>query len=145
MRKVYLIGTTHKYQCGRAKLAQVHPTSRHIKDFKELLRSTIKLHSIIAIGEEMSKDALIKRRVPGESIPCDLAAEIYVAHRYCDADTKARQSMGPDPMNKKREKYWFEQLIDFNMFPILFILGADHVESFQDLLSSLDFEAYVVY
>ena len=143
MRKVYLIGTTHKYQCGRAKLAQVHPTSRDIQAFKDFLRSTVEDNSLKGITEEMSKDSLKKYDVLNGSIPFKLATEIGVAHRYCDADTKARRSMGPD-LNKEREKYWIQQLIEFDKFPVLFILGADHAKSFQTLLSASSFDPYVV-
>ena len=34
----------------------------------------------------------------------------------------------------RRERYWVEQLNDFNVWSVLFVCGADHVTSFRQLL-----------
>lgn len=46
--------------------------------------------------------------------------------------------------NSQRQQYWIKEIINFNTFPVLFILGADEVESFERLLIEAAFQPFVV-
>ena len=108
-----------------------------------MLRNVISRNKIRGVAEEMSKEVLKRRLCPDESFACQLADELGVGHRYCDPDTATRKKLSI-PNGKqghaKRERYWLEQLQTFDRFPALFIMGADHFESFRDLLRQSGFE-----
>ena len=96
----------------------------------------IERYNIQCISEEMSVYALKKWRVPDDSFPCRVAKDISKPHRYCNPDTKM--------LDTQREQYWINELIVFNTFPLLFILGACHVESFFSLLVRFEFQPFIV-
>jgi hypothetical protein len=55
---------------------------------------------------------------------------------------KALSIPGGKEGDRKREQYWVEQLQTFDGFPALFILGADHFESFKELLIHSGFHVF---
>jgi hypothetical protein len=135
MRDVYLIGVNHKYQLGPDGAIPVDAPPEAFIEFRRFLMTTIAGNGIRGIAEEMSRFALKKHFISGESVPCRLADEIGLPHRYCDPDGGDR---------KMREPYWIKELIAFNTFPTLFILGADHIDSLARLLADSDFQPFVV-
>jgi hypothetical protein len=135
-RKVFLIGVNHEFQMvGRFTAV----SEEQFEKFRIMLRDLIKQHGIRGIGEEMNVEALHKWG-SGPSIACELANELGIAHRYCDADTASRKKEG----YPGKERYWLEQLEVFDGFPAFFIMGADHVDNFNNLLRESGFETQVV-
>jgi hypothetical protein len=129
MRKVFLIGTNHEFQMVTPRTAV---TEDQFEKFRTLLRELIKQHSIRGIAEEMSLESLRKWRCPDpSSIAYQLAKELGIAHRYCDPDSTTRIAREDW---EKRERYWLEQLETFDGFPAIFIMGANHFDSFNSLL-----------
>ena len=113
-----------------------------------MLRNVISRNKIRGISEEMNREALRKKHFcPDESFACQLADELGIEHRYCDPDTATRNKLFI-PEGKEgypqRERYWLEQLQTFDRFPVLFIMGADHFQSFGDLLRQSGFEVVKV-
>ena len=131
MSEIYLIGVNHMYQLG---LVHLEPPAV-FAEFRQFMIETIAANGIRGIAQEMSWSALEKWSKP-ESIPCGLASELGLPHRYCD-----REPHEPDP---QREQIWIDELRSFDIFPVLFILGADHVDSFEDLLIKSGFEPFIV-
>lgn len=43
-----------------------------------------------------------------------------------------------------RERYWLEQLLDLDAWPVLFICGSPHIETFRSLLKSHDIVVQVL-
>ena len=128
-----------------------------------MLKTAIQRHNIKGIAEEMNSEGLIKllgidqarklRRLPEnqdmpepverDSIGFNLAKELGLFHRYCDPDIATRKARNFN-LPKDREPYWIEQLSSFEGFPSLFILGADHVNSFMCLLEKSGFQPVVL-
>jgi len=69
--------------------------------------------------------------------------KIGLPHCYCDPDaaTQTQLNITEDP---QREQYWINELTRFDTFPVLFILGSDHVESFNTLLVECGFQPFIV-
>ena len=90
---------------------------------------------------------------------CQITAErLNILHRYCDPDSFQREKLGitseqevsldgffnnrsPQSIETRRfaeseirEKYWLDQLLDMNTWPVLFVCGANHAESFPKIL-----------
>lgn len=135
MRKVYLVGVNHKYQLGPDGTIPVDAPPEAFVEFRQCLTVTITDKGICGIAEEMNRFYLKKHFISGESVPCRVAAEIGLPHRYCDPEGGDRNV---------REPYWIKELITFNRFPTLFILGADHIDSFGRLLIESDLQPVVI-
>jgi hypothetical protein len=143
MRAVYLIGVNHKYQLGLNSIVPVDAKPEDFEEFRDLLRTTVVGQNIQGIGEEMSVGGLRRHFVQGDSVPFAFAAEVSLPHRYCDPDAETRQRLGIASA-QDRETYWIQEIISFDRFPLLFILGADHMNSFQSLLTVSGFLPLVV-
>jgi hypothetical protein len=149
-RNVILIGTAHHYQeSGK-------PGADELKAFAEMC---CRKFGIRAIGEEMSQEALTEKGV-SSSVGADLARTLEIPHRLCDPDRNERTRIGifqetyiralgcqqdwsKDKIDtefqaseRKREQYWISQLIALDLWPVLFICGACHVDTFGGLLEA---------
>jgi hypothetical protein len=156
MIQIYIIGTNHEYQNGE------NVTKEDILSFKAYLRYIRKKYSIKAIAEEMNKETLSE--VNQISSTCEsLVEELSIVHRYCDPDRTERKKLGIRQENEvrlngfssrmteeeirdsirienvKREKIWLKNIQKLNIFPLLFICGANHVNSFSKITSSSGF------
>jgi hypothetical protein len=119
------------YQLG---LAHLEPPAA-FAEFRRFMIDTIAAHGIRSIAEEMSWAAL-KKWSKAESVPCGLAAKLRMPHRYCDRE--------PHQPNPRREEIWIEELRCLDVFPVLFIFGSDHVDTFTDLLLKSGFQPFIV-
>src|ERR1700730_6233465 len=133
MRAVYLIGLNHKYQLGPDGAIPVEGPREAFAEFEQFFRTVMADHGIGGVAEEMSLAALRKHFISGDSVPCRLASASGVLHRYCDPDAEAQKRLGIES-NVQREAHWIQELMFFSVFPVLFILGADHIDSFERLL-----------
>jgi hypothetical protein len=73
--------------------------------------------------------------------------QLGLAHDYSDADEATRKALSIEKgkqADPKRERYWLERLQSFVEFPVLFILGARHFESFTRLLTQSGFQVFEV-
>lgn len=162
-RIVYILGTCHAYQRNDDSCL---PNS--IDEFKLYLKSVCQLNGIKSIGEEMSLTAL-EENDRKESIPKTFAQEYgNLPHRYCDPDRSEQERLGIKPSDYfnvqahlekwpeekkakleweedlKREPSWLCNILELNVWPLLFICGSKHVESFSQLLSASSFIVYIV-
>ena len=141
---VIIIGTSHSIQIASPEL-------------KTHLARLCKELTIRAIAEEMSKEALLESSYIA-SIPMQVAEALRLPHRFCDPDRAERTRLKIRQENEirksaflvslpeaeviarlseshaKRESYWLRQLRDLNLWPVLFVCGANHVRSFGELL-----------
>ena len=144
LRAAILVGTSHSLQRG----------SLELKEFLEIVCRDFKVN---AVAEEVSQEALVEKEC-AVSIPMQVASAIDICHRLCDPDNAQRVKLGiwqqadirvralPKTLseseveaqlaecNARRERYWLDQLQDLNVWPVLFVCGADHVASFSELL-----------
>lgn len=156
---VYVVGTSHNFQTGR------DAESEDLKAFKNFLHAVCAEKDIRAIAEEMSPEALAESGAT-ESTCEAITKELNVQHRYCDPDRNTRARLNIRQHNdlkmlafqrdwtekqlrdnilgehRKREIIWLEQIRSLHQYPVLFVCGANHVESFGDLLLSegVDFQ-----
>ena len=162
-KRVILIGTSHAYQFGDgAVFGDTTCSSEDAKQFRQYLTDVHNLHRIRAFAEEMSLDALAEMELTA-SLPKIVADKLSVCHRYCDpthqekvqlgirqdndirsdhmvdgwtkeqieADVLARGSL---PSDRIREQFWLRSIQGLDVWPLLFICGANHFTSFAALL-----------
>jgi len=134
-RAVYLFAVNHHgYQLPDHKVfSRVSPEAR--EEFSYSIDTAISQHRIAGIAEEMSLEAL-QRSESDESVICRLASKMCLPYHLCDLDPHA-----PDD---QRELIWSCELNSFNTFPVLFVLGARHVESFERLLTKSGFLPFII-
>jgi hypothetical protein len=140
---VHLVGVNHKYQLGPDGIIPVDAPAEAFTEFRHLLTSTIARAGIRGIAEEMSRFALKKHFIAGDSVPCHVASESGLPHRYCDPDPAMQKALGI-VSDSQREQYWIKELLAFDTFPVLFVLGADHIDAFQRMLIESGLQPFVV-
>lgn len=159
-RTAHIIGTDHVFQFGAGvKFGDRTCTAEQGRKFREFLLSVSREREICAIAEELSPAALEELNRT-ESVPCTVAASLSLAHCYCDPNRIERialeiaedtaveasgqlQRKSPEQIEaliqqewRKREAHWLTKLNELNSWPVLFVCGASHVNSFVELLSS---------
>lgn len=157
---VLLVGTGHPFQYGAASR---HPlfrtcTLEEERQFVAWIVQQARLHQANCIAEELNEEGLREARVTS-SVPQRIAQERGLPHRFCDPDNAERKAAGilaasdvramalmEDSVAEKeierrvrahyakREEIWLRRLMDVPR-PVLFVCGADHVQSFSDLLA----------
>lgn len=161
-RRVVLIGTSHVYQLwdGPGK-----PTSLQ---FKCVLLNLCDQYAIAAIAEEMTVEAL-KEQDTSQSVAQVVCAQLRIRHQFSDAPPDVRKEKSIRQENdirisaffKKlseaeilceirqshaiRERYWLDKLRSLNIWPALFICGADHTGAFELLLRQNGFHVVVAF
>jgi hypothetical protein len=142
---VIVVGTSHTIQVADL-------------DLKPFLKRLCQEFEVHAVAEEMNEEALAEKNCT-VSIPMQVASELQMPHRFCDpnraerAKLRIRQendiriSAFPSTLpesevatrlaesHANRERYWLEQLRSLDLWPVLFVCGADHVASFSHLLT----------
>ncbi len=150
---VVVVGTSHTIQIADLDL----------KPFLESLCQEFKVH---AIAEEMNEEALAEKNCTA-SIPMRVASAVQIPHRFCDPNRAERVKLGIRQENDirisafpstlpesevamrlaeshaRRERHWLEQLRSLNLWPVLFVCGADHVASFCHLLKQKDIAVHI--
>lgn len=123
---LFLIGTSHIFQKG----LQDAPEGCYI-DFREMVQQAVRDRSVQTLSEEMSVEAL------GNTISLckKIASELDIFHIFCDPNDDERLSLGLPAKDDSstwsgREEEWLSRL-KLASFPVLFICGANHVDSFQ--------------
>jgi hypothetical protein len=133
---VYIVGTQHPYQTGEvdeSKLAK----------FQEMLRLSVEKYKIRGVGEEMCLAALKSHGIDG-SVPFNICQELGLPHRYCDPDRATKDKLGING-DAARELFWLGQLRGLSAFPVLFICGAMHTKTFENLLQKSGFSTVSLY
>jgi hypothetical protein len=148
VKTVLLIGTRHDYQ----RLG--NPCS---EEFRSLVTATCQDQDIKAIAEEMNFEGLVPYGAK-QSICEQVAHSLRILHRYCEPSIEEQKKLGIKQPGKSspsdfsfnpdrheiepeqrvsdaiRERCWFNHLLKLDAWPVLFICGANHTESFPGLL-----------
>jgi hypothetical protein len=134
-RDVYLFGVKrHSYQIPNDKRHPIPPQA--YVEFTHCIEAVITQRNIAGIAEEMSQEALKARSDSDESILCRLALKVSRPYRLCD--------LYPNTSDYERERTWSCQLNSLNVYPVLFVLGADHVDRFNRLLTESGFLPFII-
>jgi hypothetical protein len=152
MKLVLLIGTSHDYQRVRGGTRDTGP-----EQLRAVIAGVAVQHGVRAIAEEMSPEALVAYKAT-DSVGRQVAAVLGIAHRLCDPESTERQALGyreDDDIRMAgffagrdhdaieavvrasyaiRERRWLEHLLELDLWPVLFICGANHVESFEEIV-----------
>ncbi len=148
MKTVALIGTRHKYQFGEDATRGA---------FQNLLENACKEYIVKTIAEEKSVEALSQKHLSQST--CKIVADaMRIQHRYCDPSTQQRKELcirqeqdirceaffkglGQEQTEREirasheiRERYWLEQILSLDGWPVLFVCGANHMEAFRRML-----------
>ena len=157
MRTVVLVGTHHKFQ------RPVNgPHAAEIESFRNTIRELCFLQKVHAIAEEMSLHALQEKGVT-ESVAQQLCAELGLRHQLSDPSPEEKRELGirqdnniktegwlnnwtpeqidaavlkygNDASDRIREQEWLTRIQELDVWPLLFICGADHFTPFAALL-----------
>jgi hypothetical protein len=144
MDDIALIGTDHDYQAfGRPGAA----------DLEYEIERILNAYNFAAVAEEMSREGL-ERRGATESVCKRVADKRSLRHRYCDPDRQTRSRLDIQDENliralgqmsgksdqetdhqiceahSQREQYWLDRLLELDLWPVLFVCGANHVDTF---------------
>lgn len=129
---VYLLGVDHQVQHNG--LAMTPERENATRDFCMFLELKIKNLNISMFAEEFNEDALRISRA-SVAIVRDVAARLGLKHLYCDPTRQERKELGSSNDLDRREQFWLSRLEPhLNGETILFVCGADHLESFQKKL-----------
>jgi len=121
-----------------------------------------------AIAEELSEEALLEANC-ASSIAMQVATVMGIDYRFCDPNRTERARLKIEQENDirakaflaspewseseiaarvadthaKRERFWIKQLCELDLWPALFVCGANHVTSFSDQLASQNFVVHI--
>ena len=159
MQTVILVGTDHNFQ------RPVNgPHAEAIAQFRVRIKELCLQYHLAAIAEEMSVSGLEEHNVT-ESVAQQVCALLGLSHQFSDpshaeryklgirqdndiraehmfsdwtqeqieADVLARGSI---PSDRIREQFWLRKIQEFDVWPLLFICGANHFTSFTALLKA---------
>ncbi len=156
-KKLHLLGTDHAYQFGIGVYGHTDCTAEAEAAFSRLIKNLCHDRKIKAIGEELNDDAL-KEKNKTESIPFQVAKQLYLHHRYCEPNhversdllifddnqitligfpnRRAESEIAADKATawEKREQFWLDRILELNTWPLLFICGSLHVPTFSGKL-----------
>lgn len=161
-RSVLIFGTDHKYQ-RRDPLVR---ESQH-EEFAAYVMRLVSKYGVKLLAEEYTTQALKEQGV-SETTVKTLANSLEIAHCYCDLDRKTRyrlrifqehdirmegflkgrteqeivERIGQS--HRTRERFWLERLREMELWPVLFICGADHASHFANLLRSKRLDVSIV-
>lgn len=157
-KAVLLIGTHHTYQYGVGSTYGVVCTAEDESAFRHLIQSTAARFTVHGLAEEMNDDGLAEHSV-SKSVLQLQAAALGLPHCFCEPGRAERTALGIRQENdvrfqgwmsnwsdeevtrhllgefRKRETVWCDRLLSFDKWPVLFVCGANHVESFSSLLA----------
>ena len=106
------------------------------------------------LAEELSEQAL--EEAGADSIARTVARSLSILHRFCDPNRDEREALGyptvfdhspsaeeRETLDRRRERYWFQQLQDVVDQEIVFVCGADHVTFFHEFLLSKSIDSRI--
>lgn len=153
---IHIIGTNHELQhnapARRRKPEVVNPAR---EQFVGYLRNLVNNIRPSLIAEEFTEDILSV--LEAESNVKKVAIESETEHMFCDPNSQERSDIGlpqygneelPETekvrLNRVREAFWLQKLDHYLNNTVIFICGADHVQSFSRLLTSKGIQNTVV-
>lgn len=126
---VYLIGVDHQVQHNGPPMTPDRETAT--RNFCKVLKLSAKKLNISILAEEFNEDALRISKASTATVR-DAADCLGLKHLFCDPTRQERKDLGINNDRDLRERFWLSRLgIHLNNETILFVCGADHLESFR--------------
>ena len=152
---IIIIGTGHELQAGYCE----YSVAQH-KKFRELLEKICKKYGIKHIAEEMSADVLPDFGTTNTNGQKVATSRKGIKHSYVDLSALERAQFGIDRLSlhrteqsarltapqfaaverfagELRECIWLTRILAINIWPTLFICGADHGPRVEHLFNSV--------
>jgi hypothetical protein len=158
-RTVFLVGTNHKYQHNSPLYEKV--SAEAIDEFKKHISTVCYENNIKAIGEEFHQTDLKKDRE--KSVPKEIALSLNKCHKYCTPSDEEAKKLGWQPTlyqkrgesvaefdrrdwenDKIKEQGWIKKILELKKWPLLFICGSKHINSFAKLLIDSSLSVHVI-
>lgn len=157
--RIYLLGTRHSLQCGTDEW-----TPEQVGRYRAYVRASCDSHGVGLLAEEMSNDALAYQGAT-TTVAQQVADEINVPYIALDLNGTERAALGIDDyslgiaaapagtsvtdralrklLGEKisdplRERCWFARILAKDIWPVLFVCGADHVANLLSLMDSVN-------
>ena len=163
--ELFIIGTSHTLQCATAGT-----DDSKVAAFEAELRRVCEEHQIVRIAEEMSEAGLAHQSVEC-TVGAGVAKALRIEHHHVDLEPEERAALSLDdgPMlniilhrafpdgggtfrtafdalgDAVRERCWIGRMLARNQWPTLFVCGADHTDSVEQLWRSLGLPVFVVH
>jgi len=148
MRMIYLIGVKHKIQYSKSPNSEETESQTNARNsFKEYIWELITTKKPALVAEEFNEQVL--EYLKSNSHVKEIADELNVEHRFCEPSSDERVEMGVPGMgyegvsdediekfHKLREEFWMGKITENIGGDVLYICGANHIQSFKFLLES---------
>jgi hypothetical protein len=137
---LFLIGTSHTLQMGL-----LDAPKDCYGEFKGMVRQVAQNNAVKTIGEEMGEELLVNTI----SLCKEVAKELGITHIFCDPSKAEREALNIPEIDdcpitwSPRENEWLNRL-NGARFPILFVCGANHVDSFSKKCDDKGFAVTVI-
>jgi hypothetical protein len=168
-KNLYIIGTSHHYQFGAgAGFGDEYCSRTDENAFIEMLSNVVRKTNSNAIAEELNPQAVID--IPSSTpIIKNLTKQLGISHSYCDPDRNQRFELEIKDENEirisldllsghdtkiqelvnesyqRREDEWLKRLCKISASDIIFVCGANHINTFTPKAIKAGFLAKVVY
>ncbi|SRR6266496_1254449 len=161
---IYVMGTSHPLQCGRADLPK-----GIVASFESELRRVLKKYRIKRVAEEMSLDGLKEEEV-SETVAQRMARKLKIAYQAIDLTKEERAGLslndstlfqvmrsfkiedgGPlqqgfdDLADGIRERIWIARILAGSQWPVFLICGSEHAVSVRRLWRCMGFASKLVH
>ncbi len=153
--QIYILGVTHDQQTDPSP------------EFEAYIKEIFSSHDIRSLGEEMSLDGLSDVGESKTILKC-FADRMHIPHKYCGITREERAQRGilglqdidiqkfqydwsQSKVEQETQRYfnmiedaWIEKLSSAFVDPMLFVCGADHLDSFADKATKHGFTAIIL-
>ena len=165
---VFILGTSHPLQCGAAECG-----ADRISLLEQKIRRALSEHSIRRIAEEMSEDGLrriLGDKAASETVCKRVARDTGVQVDFVDLGETERRRLNLSDNNinsfmfkyvendkygkirdsfsflcgEVRERVWVARVLSGREWPVLFVCGANHAVSVQQLFESVGVQATIL-
>lgn len=145
---IFLVGVDHSVQHD-GRVAYEGKEFQQLRDgFPQYLADITFKNFANAIAEESNQEVLNKFNAT-DSVAREVASSLNLRHLFCEASIEERERMGikstADPKDYElRETCWIKKMELVKENPILFVVGASHIESFANLARSRNHQIFVI-
>jgi hypothetical protein len=131
---VYLVGVDHQVQHDGPTM--ILEREKATSDFCQFLETKANEFHITLIAEELNEDALKLSRASKSTVQ-DVAKRLGLIHLFCDPTIAERKQLRIHKDQDLREEHWLSRLSNYrDGETILFVCGADHLETFSKKLTT---------
>ena len=162
---LFLFGTDHRLQCGGRDC-----TTQQAETVAQELQAVCRLYKIRRVVEEMTVEG--RRNYEVESTVVNrIARDLDLVHQEIDLNALERQALSISDAtlfngirtfrqrdggtglrvtldavsDEIRERVWALRILQGKPWPVLFVLGANHVKTFRKVWHRLGTDAAIVY